>query len=170
MDATKTCATAPAEVRQFCESVSESTTKNIRLLKAVEQTVDWLVWVQNRAKADAKFASKAADHLKKCERVKPIDEDGTLCALFEEVETGLQGLHRLLVEKRDAARGAPELEGDSKRAVVGEYAATIASISDLHNLMIDLRWAFGEHDADLEHPLGPALSSSEEVKAYLETL
>jgi len=40
MDATRTCATATAEVRQFCESVSESTTKNIRLLKAVEQTVD----------------------------------------------------------------------------------------------------------------------------------
>ena len=170
MDATKTCATAPAEVRQFCESVSESTTKNIRLLKAIEQTVDWLVWVQSRAKADAAFASKAADHLKNCERVKPIDEDGTLCALFEEVESGLQGLHQLLIDKRDVARRAPELRGDDKTAVVDEYTAAIASVADLHNLMIDLRWAFGEHDADLEQPLGPAISSSEGVKAYLETL
>lgn len=170
MDATKTCATAPAEVRQFCESVSESTTKNIRLLKAIEQTVDWLVWVQNRAKADAAFAAKAADHLKKCERVKPIDEDGTLCALFEEVESGLQGLHQLLIDKRDLARRAPELEGDHKTAVVDEYIGAVASVADLHNLMMDLRWALGEHDADLEQPLGPAISSSEDVKAYLETL
>ena len=170
MDATKTCATAPAEVRQFCESVSESTIKNIRLLKAIEQTVDWLVWVQNRAKADAAFASKAADHLKKCERVKPIDEDGTLCALFEEVESGLQGLHQLLIDKRDVARRAPELKGDHKTAVVDEFTAAIASVADLHNSMIDLRWAFGEHDADLEQPLGPAISSAEDVKAYLESL
>lgn len=170
MDATKTCATTPAEVRQFCESVSESTTKNIRLLKAIEQTVDWLVWVQDRTKADAEFASKAADHLKKCERVRPIDEDGTLCALFEEVESGLQCLRQLLIDKRDAARRAPELDGDHKTAVVDEYAAAIESVAEFHNLMIDLRWAFGEHDADLERPLGPAISSSEEVKAYLETL
>lgn len=170
MDATKTCATAPAEVRQFCESVSESTTKNIRLLKAIEQTVDWLVWVQNRAKADAAFAAKTADHLKTCERVKPIDEDGTLCALFEEVESGLQGLHQLLIDKRDLARRAPELKGDHKTAVVDEYIGAIASVADLHNLMMDLRWAFGEHDADLEQPLGPAISSSKDVKAYLETL
>ena len=170
MDPTNTCAAAPAEVRQFCESVSESTTKNIRLLKSIEQTVDWLVWVQNRAKADAAFAAKAADHLKKCDRVKPIDEDGTLCALFEEVESGLQGLHQLLIDKRDVARRAPELMDDHKTAVVDEYTAAIASVADLHNLMIDLRWAVGEHDADLEQPLGPAISSVEGAKAYLESL
>lgn len=170
MDATKTCAAAPAEVRQFCESVSESTTKNIRLLKAIEQTVDWLVWVQNRAKADAVFAAKAADHLKKCERVRPIDEDGTLCALFEEVESGLQGLRQLLIDKRNVARSAPELQGDHKTSVVDEYTAAIAAVADLHNLMMDLRWAFGEHDADLEQPGGPAISSAVDLKAYLETL
>jgi hypothetical protein len=170
MDTTKTCATAPAEVRQFCESVSESTTKNIRLLKAIEQTVDWLIWVQDRIKADSEFASKAADHLKKCERVKLIDEDGTLCALFEEVESGLQALRQLLIDKRDAARRAPELEGDHKTAVVDEYTTAIESVAELHNLMIDLRWAVGEHDADLEQPLGPAISSAEEAKAYLESL
>ena len=128
------------------------------------------MWVQNRAKADAAFASKAAGHLKKCERVKPIDEDGTLCALFEEVESGLQGLHQLLIDKRDVARRAPELMGDHKSSVVDEYAAAIASVADLHNLMMDLRWAFGEHDADLEQPVGSAISSSEDLKAYLETL
>lgn len=170
MDAMRTCAAAPAEVRQFCESVSESTTKNIRLLKAVEQTVDWLVWLQNRAKADAAFASKAADHLKNCNRVKLIDEDGTLCALFEEVEHGLQGLRRLLIDKRDAARGAPELDGDHKTAIVDEYTAAIESVSELHNLIIDLRWAVGEYDADLEKPAGKRFSDPSELKEYLSSL
>ena len=170
MDATKTCATAPAEVRQFCESVSESTTKNIRLLKAIEQTVDWLVWVQNRTKADAAFASKAADQLKKCERVKLIDEDGTLCSLFEEVESGLQGLRQLLIDKRNAARKAPELEGGHKTAVVDEYTTAIESVAEFHNLMVDLRWAVGEHDADLEKPTGKRYSDPDELKAYLSSL
>ncbi len=162
--------TAPAEVRQFCESVSESTTKNIRLLKAIEQTVDWLVWLQSRTKADADFAAKAAEHLKNCERVKAVDEDGTLCSLFEEVESGLERLRQLLIEKHDAARKSPELKGEHGDAVVDEYTASITAVSDLHNLMCDLRWAVGEHDADLEQPSGPAICSPEELKAYLKTL
>lgn len=148
MDA-NVCATAPAEVRQFCESVSESTTKNIRLLKAIEQTVDWLVWLQNRAKADANFAEKAADHFKNCERLKSVDVDGTLCTLLEEVENDLQRLHNLLIAKRDFARRAPELNGEHRTAVVDEYTAAISAIAALHNLMATLRWAIGEHDADL---------------------
>ncbi len=164
------CATAPAEIRQFCESVSESTTKNIRLLKAIEQTVDWLVWLQNRAKADAKFAEKAADYFKACERLRPVDVDGTLCALFEEVEDDLQRLHQLLIAKRDVARKTPELKGEHKATVVDEYTAAISAIAELHNLMTHLRWVIGEHDADLEKPSGPNISSSSELEAYLKTL
>lgn len=168
MDAAR--CTAPAEVRNFCESVSQSTTKNITLLKAIEQTVNWLAWIQNSAKADASFADKAAEDIKTCERVKTIDLDGTLCALIEETESGLERIHQLLISKREAARKAPELKGDHKDAVVDEYTNAIAAIADLHNLMADLRWAIGEHDADLEKPSGPAYSSREELKAYLKTL
>jgi len=159
-----------AEVRTFCESVSESTTKNIVLLKAIEQTVNWLVRIQNSAKADASFADKAAEDIKTCERVKPIDVDGTLCALIEETENGLERLHQLLISKREAGRNARELVGDHKTAVVDEYSNAIAAIADLHNLMAELRWVIGEHDADLEKPEGPAFSTKEELKAYLKTL
>jgi hypothetical protein len=161
---------AAAEVRQFCESVSESTTKNIRLLKAIEQTVEWLVWLQDRAKADATFAEGFTDHLKTVERIKSIDEDGTLCALFEEVESGLQGLHELLMRKRGAAIDAPELKGGHQDAVVDEYSAALTAIAELHNLIVDLRWAVGEHDADLEKPAGKTFSDPDELKAYLTSL
>ena len=166
----KTQCTSPAEVRTFCESVSESTTKNIVLLKAIEQTVNWLVRIQNNAKADASFADTAAEAIKTCERVKPIDVDGTLCALIEETESGLERLHTLLVSKRNAAQKAPELEGDHKSAVVDEYTNAIAAVADLHNLMGDLRWAVGEHDADLEKPVGATFSKKDELRAYLKTL
>ena len=168
MDTTK-CA-APAEVRYFCESVSASTAKNITVLKAVEQTVNWLVWIQSSAKADAVFAEKAAEIIKTCERIKPIDVDGTLCVTIEESESALSQFHGLLIAKRESARKAPELNGDHRDAVVTEYTGAISDIADLHNLMADLRWAIGEHDADLEIPSGPAFSGRDDLKAYLETL
>jgi hypothetical protein len=171
MDAMKTCPAVTAEVRQFCESVSESTTKNIRLLKAIEQTVDWLAWLQKRAKADTEFAQRTGDHLKTCERVKPIDVDGTLGTLFEEVESGLKGLHQILVRKLDAARTAPELERDHKLDVVDEYSAAINAASDLHNVMSDLHWAIGEHDAYFSpRAEGLVFSSSKDIENYLESL
>lgn len=170
MDALKVRASAAAEVRVFCESVSDSTASSITLLKAIEQTVDWLTWLQTRAKADARFAAKAAEHLKSCERIKPVDVDGTLATLFEEAEESLEKLHQLLINKRDFARKAPELKGDNKAAVVDGYSAAIEAIADLHNAMVDLRWAFGEHDADLEEPTGPAISNSDGLRAYLASL
>ena len=171
MDAMKTYPAATAEVRQFCESVSESTTKNIRLLKAIEQTVDWLAWLQKRAQADTEFARRAVDHLKTCERLKPIDLDGTLGTLFEEVESGLKGLHQILMKKRDAARSALELEGDHKSDVVDEYSAAIDAASDLHNVMSDLHWAIGEHDAYFSpRAEGLVFSSSKGIETYLESL
>lgn len=164
------CRTAPAEVRTFCQNVSESATNNLTLLKAIEQTVDGLALVQKHAKADTEYALKNFEHIKDCERANQIDTDGTICALFEKTESALDRFHQLLTSKRDAARKAPELEGDHKEAVVDEYTRTIAAIADLHNAMADLRWAIGEHDADLERPVGPPLASAEEVRAYLETL
>ncbi len=170
MDAEQTCASAPAEVRVFCESVSDSTASSITLLKAIEQTVDWLTLVQNRAKADSVFAAKTAEHLKTCERLKPIDADGTVATLFEEAEEGLEKLYQLLIRKRGFARNAPELEGDNKDAVVDEYTEAISAIADLHNLMGELRWAFSEHDADLEKTAGRAISSPEEMRAFLKAV
>ena len=161
---------AAAEVRQFCESVSESATKNIRLLKAIEQTVGWLTWLQGRAKADAIFAAKATEHLKVRERIKTVDVDGTLCALFEDVESDLQQLHDLLVSKRNAAKNAPDLDGENKATLLDEYTVALTSIADLHNLMVELRWAVGEHDADLEKPTGPVFSDKEKLREYLATL
>ena len=116
------------------------------------------------------FAAKTAEHLKTCERLKPIDADGTVATLFEEAEEGLEKLYQLLIRKRGFARNAPELEGDNKDAVVDEYTEAISAIADLHNLMGELRWAFSEHDADLEKTAGRAISSPEEMRAFLKAV
>ena len=161
---------AAAEVRSFCESVSVSATRSITLLKAIEQTVDWLVWMRGIAKTNAQFADKAAQAIKICERVKVIDADGTLCALFEETEADVCRVHEMLLSKRNAGIKAPELVGHHKETIVDEYTSTIAAVADLHNMMADLRWAIGEHDADLERPSEAEFSSKEELRAYLASV
>jgi hypothetical protein len=161
---------AAAEVRQFCESVSDGATKNLRLLSAIEQTISWLSWMQSRAKADAQFAATEAEKLKMVPRIKTIDADGTLCALFEELEENLNRLHSCLLKKKSLALEAPELNGDHKDSIVGEYTNAINAIGHLHNEIIELRWAVGEHDADLETPENIAFSTAKALKTYLAAL
>lgn len=170
MDANKACVSAAAEVRAFCESVSGSTSSSISLLRAIEQTVEWLTLIQDRAKADSAFAYKAADHLKSCTPSNPIDSDGVLSAKMEEIEESLQKLHGMLVAKQNVAVNAPELDGDNRDSVLDEYTAAISAIADLHNSIADLKWAIGEHDADLEKPSGEVFTERDKLKAYLASI
>lgn len=170
MDKARACATSSAEVRSFSESVSEGATKTITLLRAIEQTVTHLSWVQNRAKADTAFAAKAAELLRTCERHIAIDTDGVICASLEEAETRVQRLYGMLIEKRNAARNAAELQEDDRETIIEEYAHAIAAVADLHCSLTDLKWAIGEHDADLEKPTGDSFSDPKALRAYLKAV
>jgi hypothetical protein len=170
MDTAKNCSAAIAEVRFISDSVLDSATHSITLLKAIEQTVEVLAWLQNQAKTDYTFAVTVSDGLKTCNPVKPIDAEGILCASLEQAEIALENLHQLLTKKCDAANKAPELEDGHKEAVIDEYQLAISAVADLHNAIVDLRWAVGEHDADLEESEGLAISDPQELMDYLNTL
>lgn len=170
MSQVRFCTTAPAEMRAFSESVSENAGKTLTLLRAIEETVSSLAWMQRRAEADSKYAVDSAEFLRTCERVAEIDPDGTIVVSLEEAESRLEKLHEVLRNKRQAAVKASELRGDDKDAVTDAYSAAIAAVADLHNHMGDLRWAIGEHDADLEKPTGEAFADPEKLKAYLKSI
>jgi hypothetical protein len=151
--------------------VSETANKSISLLRAIDQTVDWLKLLQDRATADSSFAAKMVGVAKNCERVKPFDADGTLCSQLLDAEQSLERLHELLVSKRLAGESAVDLEGEHKDTIVDAYTEAIASISDVHNSIATLRWAIGEHDADLEPlPTEPPISSPKELEAFFKAL
>lgn len=164
-------ASASAEVRTFCESVSEASNKSITLLRAVDQTVDWLKLLKDRATADAAFARRMLDVVRTCEPSKRFDADGTLCSQLFDAEESLKRLHGLLVSKRLAGINADELRGADKETVVDTYTEAIACIGDIHNSLSALRWAIGEHDADLEPlPTNQAISSLQELEVFFKTL
>ncbi len=164
-----TCFASKEEVRVLCESISETGTKNIALLKAIDQTIDWLTRIQNMARVDADYAEKTAAAIATCARENPIDQESQLCNAFAEAETVLEEFHAALTKKRDAGRRAPELVGDHKDAIENEYARALDAVAALHTAMGDLRWAIMEHDADLA-PVVAAFSTAEDMADYFSRL
>lgn len=165
----ETCFASKEEVRALCESISETGTKNIALLNAIDQTVDWLTRIQNMARADTAYAEKAAIAIANCAREKTIDQDSALCNALNAAEHVLEEFHSLLVKKRDAGRRAPELVGDHKDAIEDEYSCALDAVAGLHNALGDLRWAIMEHDADLS-PVVATFSTAEDMADYFRRL
>ena len=49
------------------------------------------------------------------------------------------------------------------------YEDAIGALQQLHDAMVDLRWAVLEHDADLEEPKGKAFDNVEDLFADLRS-
>ena len=158
------------EVRLICETSTEASQKSLTLLRAIDLTIDALVWIEDQAGPTVVFIEKAVANIKVCDRKCKLDpKDVATSAALTSEETSV-ALYNLLIQKRKFAIAARELDGDDKAAVVEAYNRAIAAVADLHNAFADLRWAIGEHDADLEEPTGKPLSTAKEIAEYLDAL
>jgi hypothetical protein len=136
-------------VRRFCATVSEGSTANLALLKAVDRTVDWLSSCQKEAEAYVDKARRFANVVKACDRASEIDANDEISGCIVAAEKSISDFVEYLKPKRRAAIVDPQLNGGHEEAVVGEYDRTVEVYCDLHDAMIELRWAIMEHDADL---------------------
>ena len=158
------------EVRLVCEASAESSQRSLTLLRAVDMTIDALAWTEKQTESTVTFIEKVASSIKSCERTRPIDPDNIVTsAVLTSEETSI-ALYNILLEKKGHALAAAELDGDNKDAVVEAYNNSITAVADLHNAFVDLRWAIGEHDADLEEPTGKPLSTPGKISEYLDGL
>lgn len=162
--------TSTEEVRLVCEASTESSQRSLTYLRAVNMTIDALVWTEKQAGSTTAFIEKVTNSIKSCDRTRKIDPDNLVTsAVLTSEETSIS-LYNILVVKRGYALAATELDGENKEAIVEAYNNATAAVADLHNAFADLRWAIGEHDADLEEPSGKPLSTPEEVAEYLDGL
>lgn len=150
-------------VRDFCSSVSASNTANLKLLRQIDETCDWLSTIERQASVSSEFAVKHAEAIRACEPRRPIDPDNSINDLIIDCESGLVRLVNALSGKREAAVRAPELRGDHREAVVGAYDRTISELKHLHDAMSELRWAIMEHDADSEPKPEETFSSANDM-------
>lgn len=136
-------------VLRFCATVSEGSTANLALLKAIDETVGWLSAIQKEVEGFLGKAHKFTEFIKSCDRKAEIDPGDEISACILLAEKNVRGLVEYLSRKRQSAVDARELIGSNKKTVVSEYNQTIEKYSELHDAMLDLRWAIMEHDADL---------------------
>jgi len=158
------------EVRLVCEASTESSQRSLTLLRAVDMTIDALTWIENQAGSTITFVEKVTSSIKTCDRTCKIDPNNLVTSAVLTSEEASISLYNILIYKRGHALAATELDGENKEAIVEAYNNATAAVADLHNTFADLRWAIGEHDADLEEPSGKTLSTPEEVAEYLDGL
>lgn len=158
------------EMRLICDTSTEASQKSLTLLRAIDLTINALVWVESQAGPTINFVEKEIVAINSCERTCKIDPNNVVSSAAITAEEASVGLYNLLLKKRTFAVAASELNGDDKEAVVEAYNRAIAAVADLHNSFADLRWAIGEHDADLEEPTGKPLTTPEKIAEYLDGL
>lgn len=105
--------------------------------------------MQKQAEGHYAMAHKLTDFIKSCDRRAEIDSDDAISKCILEAEKSVRDLVEYLSHKRQAAVDDPELTGRHETTVVSEYNQAIEKYSELHDAMLDLRWAIMEHDADL---------------------
>ncbi|MDD2743013.1 MAG: hypothetical protein PHV02_12110 [Rhodocyclaceae bacterium] len=131
-------------------SAGETAARSLDVINAIEQTIDMLRWVSDRANADANFLTQEADKIKSADPLNAIDSDDDLCKSLESVQDSVGDSYKLFNAKRNAALKAPELKADD--GVVDAYTEAITSLGDLYDALNSIRWAISIHDSILESP------------------
>jgi hypothetical protein len=142
---------------------------DLGLLRAIDKTVDWLCDLQRKAASDISITNKIISVIISCEPETEIDPDDSICEALENWEKVLKETIDILKAKLLSARHDPELQGEREENVVCEYDNTIKTFSDLHDAVVNLRWAIMEHDADLS-PVTGSFTNPNDLIAHLNSL
>ena len=143
----------------------ETATRSLEVLQAIEQTIDSVRWLANRAEGDAKFLIKEADALRAGSNGTPFDSDGKLSAAIDTVGDTIGHVYKGFVAKRNAALAAPELRSDD--GVVAAYTEAIDNLGHLYDAISDLREVVLIHDGLLSPEIGEPTSDVDGLFAKL---
>lgn len=149
-------------------SHAERAQRSLRLLRQIEDTISALCYERRLFEAMAKFVHEICEDIKHRKPVQPIDPHGTVWENLEKAQAAMKRLYETMVEKREYARNDPDLTEED--GVADEYTRSIAVVADLHNGINELRWAIGEHDAELEPKSGRGVSDRASLERQLDSL
>ena len=149
-------------MRHYGQGVSEQGDLSLQLLKAIDATVNWLGDIHNAAASAADMGEGLLKTLQGCARERPIDDDGELRELYLKVEHKTKAVVDVLTSKLELAKSDRRLHDHHLDSLISEFNRAIEAVAALHDMLIALRWAIAEHDADLEAPVGAPCSSADE--------
>ena len=151
------------------DDILTGATRSLRLLKDIEETISSLCYDQRYYGALTSITKETAENIRKAPLNKLLDQDGSIEEKLLRGQNAAHNLYNKLIEKRKSAISDPQLTDED--GVVDEFTRTIEIVADMHNSINELRWALGEHEADLSpHKDGLVFSTPKDIEVYLEKL
>lgn len=154
-------------VRHYGKGVAEQSELSLSLLRAIDDTVEWLASMQKEAASGVTMGEEILKTLHNCKRERVIDAAGELHDLYVMVEGKLKEVVKALKHKRAAAERDHRIK-KHQDDLVAEFDGAILAVSELHDTLVELRWAVAEHDADLEKPTGKVFANAKDLFAALK--
>lgn len=144
----------------FCHEAASESVRSLDLLRSIDNTLSFLNRLAAQLRADASYAEKGIAIVKAL----PVecDPDNTLLESIDKVQSATGDLYHELVNRRNTATGDSRLTEDD--GIEDAYAEAITAAADLHNSLNSLRWAIGEHDADLSPVSKPFTNATDLIK------
>ena len=156
------------QINGLCQSTeSVADTVNLGLLKAINDTVDSLAQDRKTVIGLTNAIIGLTQSIDGCSGV-ALDPEGAICDELDVSEGALNSVISQLGRKRLSALRAPELKNHHEHAVVDAYDQSVQAFIELHDAIVDLRWAVMEHDADLEQPTGEPVNNVTDLVARLQ--
>lgn len=144
----------------FCHEAASESARSLDLLRSIDNTLSFLNRLAAQLRADTSHAKKGIAIVKAL----PVecDPDNTILESINKAQSATSDLYDELVSRRNAAKGDNRLAEDD--GIEEAYTEAIAAAADVHNNLNSLRWAIGEHDADLSPVSKPFTNAADLIK------
>lgn len=149
------------------EDVQHYSARSLNLLRDIESTIEALQYDQRLCEPLYTIAAACNDQLRARQGVRELDPTGEIEATMLRAQGAAKALYDELIRRRQAALTDHRVRDED--GLVDEFTRTIACVADLHNAINALRWALGEHDADLSPVSRTAVESVDELLSHLES-
>ena len=158
--------TSPLKV--IYEKVEADSRFSLYYLSVVDTALNAATVARNSAETAEQALKPILVHLAEEEFDRPIDPKGKLASMSASAEKAVKEANAALQEF-DGALDESMLSSEDVAEVSESNSEAIAALQRLHDLMVDLRWAIAEHDANFEEPEDRTFNSVEDLVADLNS-
>ena len=142
----------------FGREIEAESARSLDLLRDIDATISSLNRLTAQLNSDLKFSENAINSIDSLDAI--IDQDNNISSQLEKAQSSINSLYDVLISKREAGRNDDRLTDDD--GIEDAYNEAIAAAADLHNSLNTLRWAIGEHDADMS-PVSKSHSNMDDL-------
>ena len=142
----------------FCQEIEAESARSLDLLRDIDATISSLNRLTAQLNSDLKFSENAIHSINDMDTV--IDQDNNISSQLEKAQSSINSLYDVLISQRESGRNDDRLTDDD--GIEDAYNEAIVAAADLHNSLNTLRWAIGEHDADMS-PVSKSHSNMDDL-------